>query len=82
MLLKGYFKPGDTMTFGFDDLAQMPRTINVTSYLDNPDEAVTLAVAFSFLPDGTNYVASTHLNAPTKKVVVVVTNKNYQKAAR
>jgi len=82
MLLKGYLKPGDTMTFGFDDLAQMPRTINVTSYLDNPTDAVTLAVTFSFLPDGTNYVASTNLNAPTKKVVVVVTNKNYQKAAR
>jgi hypothetical protein len=82
MLLKGYLKPGDTMTFGFDDLAQMPRTINVTSYLDNPDDAVTLAVFLSFLPDGTNYVSSTNLSAPTKKVVVRVTNKNYQKAAR
>ena len=43
---------------------------------------MTLAVVFQSLPDGTNYVASTTLNAAAKQVVVKRTNTNYQKLAQ
>jgi hypothetical protein len=33
----------------------------------------------SSLPDGTNYVLKTVLNATAKKLVVTTTNTNYQK---
>jgi hypothetical protein len=43
---------------------------------------VTLAVMFESLPDGTNHVWSTLLNAAAKEVQVKTTNSNYQKLAR
>jgi hypothetical protein len=42
---------------------------------------VTLQVTFQSLPDGTNYAASTVLNAAAKNIQVNVTNSNYQKLA-
>jgi hypothetical protein len=79
---KNYAKPGDAVTFSFDTAAKKLQTISVNTYLDDPkDDVVTLAVTFQSLPDGTNYVASTTLNAAAKQVVVKTTNTNYQKLA-
>lgn len=80
---KNYAKPGDSLTFNFDAATKAIQNISVSSYLDDPkDDAVTLAVDFRNLPDGTNYVASTTLNAAAKEVVVKTTNGNYQKLAQ
>ncbi len=79
---KNYAKPGDAVTFSFDTATKKLQTISVSTYLDDPkDDVVTLAVTFQSLPDGTNYVASTTLNAAAKQVVVKTTNTNYQKLA-
>jgi hypothetical protein len=40
---------------------------------------VTLAVQMASLPDGTNYVQQTVLDATAKKLQVTTTNSNYQK---
>jgi hypothetical protein len=40
---------------------------------------VTLQVHMGSLPDGTNYVEQTVLNATAKQLVVTTTNSNYQK---
>lgn len=80
---KNYAKQGDSLTFNFDTATKALQTISVNSYLDDPkDDVVTLAVAFQSLPDGTNYVASTTLNAAAKQVVVKTSNGNYQKLAQ
>ncbi len=79
---KNYIKPGDAVTLGFDSATKAITTIAVKSYLDEPDDAITLDVGFSTLPDSTNYTATTQLNAPAKKVQVKVTNSNYQKLAQ
>jgi len=80
---KNYAKPGDSLTFNFDSATKALQTISVNSYLDDPkDDVVTLAVVFQSLPDGTNYVASTTLNAAAKQVEVKTTNANYQKLAQ
>lgn len=80
---KDYAKPGDALTFSFDTASKTLQSISVNSYLDDPkDDVVTLAVVFQSLPDGTNYVASTTLNAAAKQVVVKTTNGNYQKLAK
>jgi hypothetical protein len=77
--VKDYFKPGDMLALGFDSAAHALRKVNVNSYLDNPQDAVTLDVAFQTLPDGTNYVARTILNGAAKQIQVTVQNSDYRK---
>jgi hypothetical protein len=80
---KDYAKPGDALTFNFDTATKSLQSISVNSFLDDPkDDVVTLAVEFASLPDKTNYVASTTLNAAAKQVVVKTSNTNYQKLAQ
>src|SRR6185436_6285993 len=49
-----YAKAGDKVLLGFDPAAKKIRSYNVASYLEKPEDAVTLAVSFDSLPDGTN----------------------------
>jgi hypothetical protein len=79
MVFKDYALPGDSMTIGFDTSARKIRTLNVQSYLDSPQDGVTLAVQFASLPDATNYAQRTTLTAQAKKLTVVTTNSNYRK---
>jgi hypothetical protein len=81
--IKNYLKPGDSVALGFDAAAKKIATYSVASYLDNPkDDAVKLAVNFAALPDGTNHVQQSVLNADAKKIEVKITNSNYKKASQ
>jgi hypothetical protein len=83
LTVANYLKSGDSVAIGFDPAASQVRSYNVHSYLDNPrDDAVTLAVTFASLPDGTNYAQQTVLDAPGKKIRVTITNSEYTKAAQ
>lgn len=78
--IKNYLKQGDSVTLGFDTTAKKIASYNVDSYLDKPkDDAVKLAVNFAQLPDGTNYVQQSVLDATGKKIKVAVTNSDYKK---
>jgi hypothetical protein len=46
--------------------------------MDYPKDTVTLTVEMASLPDGTNYVQQTVLDATAKKLQVTTTNSNYQ----
>ena len=78
MVFKDYAQPGDQMTLTFSTATKKISNINVNTYMDNPKDTVTLAVQFASLPDSTNYVAQSVLNATAKKLVVTTTNSNYQ----
>ena len=80
MNIKNYEKQGDLVKLGFDTSAKKIRSFDVNSYMDNPkDDPVTLAVTFASLPDGTNYVQQSVLDAPAKKIQVNTTNSDYKK---
>jgi hypothetical protein len=70
------------MTLSFDTATQKISAINVQTYLDDPKDAVTLDVHFATLPDGTNYVQGTTLNAAAKQLQVATTNSDYQPIAQ
>lgn len=76
--IKNYLKPGDALTLTFNSAAKVLTTVSVNTYLDEKDP-ITLQVNFQTLPDGTNYEATTVLDAPGKKVGVRVQNANYQR---
>ena len=78
LVFKDYAQPGDQMTISFDTAAKKIRSLNVNTYMDNPKDVVTLAVQFSSLPNGINYVYQSVLNATAKKLVVTTTSSNYQ----
>ena len=79
LVFTNYAQPGDKMTIGFDTTSKKIRTINVNTYMDAPQDVVTLAVHFDTLPDGTNYAQQTVLNATAKQLQVSTSNSNYAK---
>jgi len=79
LVFTNYAKEGDQMTVAFDTSTHKISTINVNTYMDNPKDAVTLAVQMASLPDGTNYAQQTVLNATAKQIQVTTTNSNYAK---
>jgi len=79
LVFKNYAKNGDQMTIGFDPATKKITTINVNTYMDNPQDAVTLSVQMASLPDGTNYAQQTVLNATAKQMQVTTTSTNFAK---
>ena len=79
IVLKNYAQSGDEMTLSFDTATKKVSSLNVNTYLDDPKDIVTLAVKTASLPDGTNYVQQTVLDATAKKLQVTTTNSNYQR---
>jgi hypothetical protein len=78
IIFKNYSQPGDQMTLSFDTGARKITTVNVNTYMDEPKDVVTLAIQMASLPDGTNYVQQSVLNATAKQLQVTTTNSNYQ----
>ena len=79
LVFKNYAQAGDQMTLLFDKATRKISSLNVNTYMDDPKDVVTLTVQMASLPDGTNYVQQTVLDATAKKLQVTTTNSNYQK---
>jgi len=81
LVFKDYALRGDSMTTSFDTATKKIRTLSVHTYLNTPQDPVTLVVDFSSLPDGTNHPSQTTLDAQAKGIRVVSTNSNYRKTS-
>jgi hypothetical protein len=53
----------------------------VSTSVDDPKEKVVFNITYNSLPDGTQYVANTTLDAQAKKVKIVIENSGYKKGA-
>jgi hypothetical protein len=82
LIFQDYAKPGDKVTFAFNRAAKKLQSYTVNTYLDSPKDVVTLTAEFSSLPDGTNHVAHTLLDATGKQIQVNTTNSNYRPAGQ
>ena len=78
LVFRDYAMSGDQMTLTFDPGAKKLISLSVNSFMGNGKDPVTLQVQMASLPDGTNYVQQTILNASAKQLVVTTTNANYQ----
>jgi hypothetical protein len=74
-----YAKPGDSVALAFDAAAKKVRGYDVKTYLDAPEDVVALKVVFDSLPDGTNHVAQSVLDATAKQIQIRTTNSGYNK---
>lgn len=79
LVFKDYAQHGDSMTIDFDTASRKIRTLKVNTWLDSPQDGVTLVVDFATLPDGTNHPSRTTLDAQAKGIHVVSTESNYHK---
>src|SRR5262245_44578248 len=80
LTITDYAKAGDKLILGFDPVAKKLRSYQVQSYVEKPkDDAVTLAVTFASLADGTNYPQQTVLDVAKKNVNVKIVNSGYAK---
>jgi hypothetical protein len=79
ILITNYLKPQDSVTLTFDKPQKRLLGILISSYLDDPTDAVKLNVQFSNLPDGTNHVSSAVLDGVKKQLTIAETNTNYQR---
>jgi hypothetical protein len=73
-----YYKPGDKVTIGFDPAAKRLVSYDVNTYLGDPkSDIVTMTNQFDSLPDGTNYLKQSVINAQSKQIQLTTTNSNY-----
>jgi hypothetical protein len=80
LVIKNYLKPGDSMTIVLNQATKAIQAVNVATYLSDPSDAMTQAVTFAKLPDGTNHVATVQINGVSKQLGVNIQNSNYQPA--
>jgi hypothetical protein len=79
LVFRDYAKAGDTVSLTFDTAAKKIRGYDVKTFLDAPEDVVTLKVVFDDLPDGTNHVAQSVLDATAKQIQIRNTNSGYNK---
>jgi hypothetical protein len=79
LIIRDYVQPGDQMTLSFDTAAKKLVSLDINTYMGNTKDVVTLQSQMAGLPDGTNYVQRTVLNASAKHLVATTTNSNYRK---
>ncbi len=82
LVFNDYALPGESMTVDFDTASKKIRSLSVKSYLDTPQNPVTMQVDFATLPDGTNHPSRTTPDARGQDTIEVTTaNSNYRKTS-
>jgi hypothetical protein len=78
LIVRSYLKPGDSVTLVFNPQQKAIQAVQIASYLTAPSDAVSIAVRFARLPDGTNHVSTNQVNGVSKQLAVVIQNSTYQ----
>lgn len=73
-----YNQPGDQLSIAADVSMKLLNGVSVNTYMDKPDDKISLDVKYSALPDGTEYQNTTTLDAPTKNLKIVIQNSGYK----
>jgi hypothetical protein len=76
-----YNAKGDVLSVSADKADKKIMAVNVGTYIDDPAQAVVFDVTYLSLPDGTQYISNTTLDAKAKNVKIVIENSGYKKGA-
>jgi hypothetical protein len=79
LVIANYLKPKDSMTIAFSKANKAIQSVQISSYLDSPSDAVNIVVTFDKLPDGTNHVSTINVEGVSKKLTIAIQNSGYQK---
>jgi len=75
---RDFVQKSDLMAIDVDAKALLLAGLNVATYLEKPEDTVTLDVRYSTLADGTAFVARTTFEAKAKNITVVVENSGHR----
>jgi hypothetical protein len=76
--IKDYLKPGDSLVMTVNQHTHRLVTVQAKSYLNDPQEAVTIQAEFAELPDGINHLATAEIGSASRHLRVKLTNWSYQ----
>jgi hypothetical protein len=79
LVINGYQKPGDSVTIVFNKTQNTIQSLHIATYLNDPQDAVTISEQYAQLPNGPNHVSSTVVDGVSKQLTVQMQNSNYQK---
>jgi hypothetical protein len=74
-----YIKPQDYVALVFNRTLRAVLSLDISSYLSDPSDAVRISAQFGKLPDGTTHVVGMIVNGVRKQLVVQLVNSDYQK---
>jgi hypothetical protein len=71
ILISNYLKQGDAIVLTLRNNPKTLTSVDVSSYLDQPSNGVTMQVRFASLPDGTRYASTVTVNGQSKNLTIV-----------
>ena len=77
--LRDYLQLGDVVGIELDPSSNRLLGIQVSSYIDTPQDPVSLDVRMGILPEGPSYASAVTLKAQAKDVTVSVENAQYRR---
>jgi hypothetical protein len=77
-----YNEAGDLLSISINKPDQKIMAVDVTTSVDKPDEKVVFNITYKDLPDGTQYSASTVLDAKAKDLKIVIENSGFKHASK
>jgi hypothetical protein len=76
-----YNEQADMLSVSVDKENKKIMAVDVSTSVDDPNQRVVFNITYNNLPDGTQYVDSTSLDAQAKNLKIVLENSGYKKAA-
>ncbi len=76
---RDYLKAGDTLSVSIEAPTSRLLGVSVSSYLDSPDDPVSLEARMGVLPDGTLFTDKTTLNAPARDLTIIIENTGHRR---
>jgi hypothetical protein len=77
---RDYSLPGDVLGIEVDLLTNRLLGLQVSTYLEKPEDVVTMNASFNTLQDGTGYPAQIVLDVKAKEMNISIQNTDYKKA--
>jgi hypothetical protein len=78
IVIHGYAKPGDTVVLTLHTNPKAVVEYNVSSYLGDPSDGMTMQALFGTLGDGTRYVSKVTINGESKNLTITQTSANFE----
>jgi len=79
LIVANYIRPNDSVSLVFSEAQRAIQSLRILSYIDDPQNIVTISAQFNRLPDGTNHVSNMLVNGVSKQLTVAIQNSDYQK---
>lgn len=78
LVINNYVKQGDNMTLLFDKARKALVSVAISSFLNDPKDAVNVTVEFASEPSGLSHVSSQTINGISKQLTIAIQNSQYR----